>query len=156
MWLKKNIFAVGIYAVLLLGFVVSAQAADPCDRACLEGYIDKVLAAMIAHNPNQLMLARDVRYTENGVQLRLGDGMWGTLSARGKYNLYISDPESGQTGFYGTVSENGGMNYIALRVKVFEALIGEIETIVVRPSGMMTTSDQTPPPSTVSSNSPAC
>jgi hypothetical protein len=148
MWLRKFIFTASILALLLLTFVLSAYAADPCDRACLEGYIDKVLSAMIAHNPNQLMLARDVRYTENGVELRLGDGIWGTLSARGKYSIYISDPESGQAGFYGTVSENGGMNYIALRVKVFEALISEIELIVVRPSGMNITSDQTPPPST--------
>ncbi len=148
MWLRKNIFSFSIFATLSLGFIVSADAADPCDRACLESYIDKVISAMIAHNPNQLMLARDVRYTENGIELRLGDGMWATLSARGKYNLYVSDPESGQAGFYGTVSENGGMNYIALRVKVFEALISEIEIIVVRPSGMMITSDQTPSPST--------
>jgi hypothetical protein len=147
MWIRKTISAISIYAALLLGCVVSIHAADPCDRTCLESYIDKVLAAMIAHNPNQLMHSRDVRYTENGVELRLGDGMWGTLSARGRYNLYVSDPEAGQVGFYGTVSENGGMNYIALRVKVFEALISEIEAIVVRPSGMMSTPDQVPPPS---------
>jgi hypothetical protein len=145
MSMKKTIFTIGIYAVILSGYNVSTFAADPCDRACLESYIDKVLAAMIAHNPNQLMLAKDVCYTENGVELRLGDGMWGTLSARGKYNLYVSDPEAGQAGFYGTVSENGGINYIALRVKVFEALISEIELIVVRPSGMMNISQPTPP-----------
>jgi hypothetical protein len=137
MKVKKTVFMISIYTAMLLIFFQVAYAADPCDRACLESYIDKVLAAMIAHNPNQLMLAKDVRYTENGVKLILGDGMWGTLSARGKYNLYVSDPESGQTGFYGTLSENGRMNYIALRVKVFEALINEIEVIVVRPSGMI-------------------
>jgi hypothetical protein len=126
---------------------VPFYAADPCDRACLENTIDQVLAAMMAHNPGQLMLAKDVRYTENGVELILGDGMWGTLSARGKYNLYVSDSESGQAGFYGTVSENGGMNYIALRVKVDEALISEIEVIVVRPSSAMPSPGETPPPS---------
>jgi hypothetical protein len=147
MRMRKTFFTLSIYALLLLGCVVSAHAADPCDRACLEGTIDKVLSAMIAHNPNQLMLARDIRYTENGVELRLGDGMWGTLSARGKYNLYVSDPEAGQVGFYGTVDENGGMNYIALRVKVFEALITEIEAIVVRPTAPESPNNQTPPPS---------
>jgi len=145
---RKNIFAVILYTILLFCCTIPAYAADPCDRACLEGYVDKVLSAMITHNPNQLMLAGDVRYTENGVELRLGDGMWGTLSARGKYNLYVSDPETGQAGFYGTVSENGGMNYIALRIRVFEALINEIELIVVRPNGMNITSDQPAPPST--------
>ncbi len=146
MRMKKTNFIIGIFAAILVGGNVSTHAADPCDRACLKSYIDKVLDGMIAHNPNQLMLAKDVRYTENGVELGLGDGMWGTLSDRGKYNLYVSDPETGQAGFYGTVSENGGMNYIALRVKVFEALISEIEVIVVRPSGMMNTG-QPPTPS---------
>ncbi len=62
---------------------------------------------MIAHNPGQLMFAKDVRYTENGVELIPGDDMWGTLSSRGKYNLYVCDTKAGQAGFYGTVSENG-------------------------------------------------
>jgi hypothetical protein len=137
MSLCRIIFHCGIFIVMLLGCVVSIRAADPCDRVCLEQTVDRVLAAMIAHNPGQLMLAKDVQYTENGVELILGDGMWGTLSARGKYNLYISDPEAGQAGFYGTVSENGRLNYIALRVRVTEALISEIEVIVVRPSGLM-------------------
>jgi hypothetical protein len=57
---KKAIYAVGICAAILLNCAVMAHAADPCDRKCLEGYIDKVLAAMIAHNPGPLMLARDV------------------------------------------------------------------------------------------------
>jgi hypothetical protein len=127
-------FVAGICTATLLSGAVAARAADPCDRGCLERHIDKVLAAMMARNPSQLMLAWDARYTENGVELRIGDGMWGTLSARGKYNLYVCDPEAGQAGLYGTVSENGRLNYIALRVKVFEALIGEIEAIVVRPS----------------------
>jgi hypothetical protein len=147
MRIGKTVFFIFFYTVLVLFLDKPVHAADPCDRACLESHIDQVLAAMIAHNPDQLMLAKDVRYTENGVELRPGDGIWGTLSARGKYNLYVSDPEAGQAGFYGTVSENGRMNYIALRVKVFEALICEIEVIVVRPSGMMRIG-QPPAPST--------
>jgi len=126
-----------ISVVLLCWFAIPSHAADPCDRACLEGTIDKVLAAMIAHDPNQLMLANGVQYTENGVELRLGDGIWGTLTARANYSLYVCDVESGQAGFYGTVLENGVLDYIALRVKVDEALISEIEAIVARPNDMM-------------------
>jgi hypothetical protein len=143
--MNKIKFIFTLISLLLLNSIYSLWAADPCDRVCLESHIDQVLAAMIAHNPNQLMLAKDIRYTENGVELMPGDGMWGTLSARGKYNLYLSDPEAGQAGFYGTVSENGRSNYIALRVKVNEALISEIEVIVVRPSGMMNPGQFQPP-----------
>ena len=136
MWGGKASEGAMICAALLLIWSGSARAADPCDRACLESHVNKVIAAMIAHNPRQLMLAREVRYTENGQELRLGDGLWGTASAPGKYKLCVSDPEAGQVGFYGTLSENGVLDYIALRLKVDEALISEIEVIVARPSGM--------------------
>lgn len=122
-----------IMLIMLLGGSLNAYSADPCDRACMEGHIDQVLDAMIAHNHRVLNLSKDIRYTENGVELILGDGLWGTLSGRGNYNLYICDVKSGQAGFYGTVSENGRLNYIALRVKVRESLITEIEMLVVRP-----------------------
>ena len=132
----KGFFCIYV-TIFWLAYVRLSFSADPCDRACLEKTVDKVLEAMIAHNPDQLMLAKDVKYTENGVALRPGDGMWGTLSARGQYKLYICDSEAGQVGFFGTVIENGRMNYIALRVKIIEALIEEIEALVVRPEGMM-------------------
>lgn len=134
---RRYIFAeIAICGVLISFGAGTALAADPCDRNCLQGHLDKVLAAMIAHNPSPLMFARTVRYTENGVELRIGDGLWGTASARGKYNLYVCDTESGQAGLYGTLVENDVVtDYIVLRVKVVESLISEIEAIVVRPSG---------------------
>jgi hypothetical protein len=140
MLFRKAISFIIIF-IFISGFVNSVSAADPCDRKCLEDHIDKVLAAMIAHNPGQLMLAKNVHYTENGVELITGDGMWGTLSARGKYSLYVCDTKSGQVGFLGTVSENGRMNYIALRVKVDETLISEIEMIVARPEATSASAD---------------
>ena len=144
---RTSIVSVVVCLVLVAWSSTTLYAADPCNRACLEKHIDEVLAAMIARNPNQLMLARDAYYTENGVEMRLGDGLWGTLSARGKYSLYVCDTESGQAGLYGTVSENGRLDYIALRVKVVESLISDIELIVARPQDDMATFQ---PPSTPS------
>ncbi|MBN2319189.1 MAG: hypothetical protein JXR49_08925 [Acidobacteria bacterium] len=142
--LTRKIVLAAVVCTAMLSGPGLAHAADPCDRACLEGYIDKVLDAMIERDPEQLMLAKDVRYTENGVALIPGDGLWGTASARGNYSLYVCDPEAGQVGFYGTLIELGNMDYIALRVKVFEALIEEIEVIVVRPGGTMPGPDGQP------------
>lgn len=111
----------------------SAHASDVCDRACLDGLVDRYIAAMVAHDPEQLPLAQGVQFTENGQQLRLGDGLWGTASAPGHYKLYVADPQDGQVGFYGTVLENGVPVLLALRLKVDYGLISEIETIVARP-----------------------
>jgi hypothetical protein len=120
-------------AALLLG-VSTVRASDVCDRNCLDSMVDNYIVAMVAHDPGRLPLARHVRFTENGVELRLGDGLWATASAPGHYKLYVPDPEDGEVGFYGTVFENGTPVLLALRLKVDYGLISEIETIVARPS----------------------
>jgi hypothetical protein len=110
----------------------TARASDVCGRACLEGLVDRYIAALVAHEPEQLPLAQGVKFTEDGQELRLGDGLWATASAPGHYKLYVSDPEDGQVGFYGTVFENGTPVLLALRLKVDYGLVSEIETIVAR------------------------
>ncbi len=138
--------AVAIVAGLLGGILAGsarAQAARPpadydpqfnydCDRACLQGFVDDYLAALVAHDPSRLPLARSVRFTENGQVLELGDGLWGTASGLGSYKIYAADPESGQVMFMGVLQENGAPIIFCLRLKVQMHLIKEIETIVTR------------------------
>ncbi len=129
-WLAPSIAAVAALAAS------PARASSQCGRACLENLVDRYIAAMVAHDPERLPLARRVAFTENGVHLRLGDGLWGTASAPGHYKLYITDPEDGQVGFYGTVFENGVPVLLALRLKVDYGLISQVETIVARPPAL--------------------
>ncbi len=126
-----------------------AHASDVCDRSCLEGMVNKYIDAMVAHDPNQLPLAQGVRFTENGEELRLGDGLWGTASAPGHYKLYVDDPEDGQVGFIGTVFENGKPDLMALRLKIDYGRISEAETIVARPPAFGGTSPIPPAGETV-------
>jgi len=114
----------------------AAHASDVCGRACLQGFVDQYIDAMVAHDPERLPLAQGVRFTENGQELRLGDGLWATASGPGHYKLYALDPEDGEAGFYGTVFENGTPVLLALRLKVDYGLISEIETIVARPAAI--------------------
>ena len=127
--------AAATFLALLALCALPAHASDVCDRACLTGMADKYLAAVVAHDPGQLPLARVVRFTENGQELRLGDGLWGTASAPGKYRLYVADPEDGQVGVYATVIEGDSPVLVALRLKLEYGLISEIESIVVRSGG---------------------
>lgn len=103
-----------------------------CGRACLEGFVDQYLAALVAHDPSRLPLARGVRFTENGQALPLGDGLWGTASGLGSYKIYAADPEAGQVLFMGVLEENGAPVIFCLRLKIQLHLIQEIETIVSR------------------------
>jgi hypothetical protein len=136
-----------LLALLLLPAIAPtawAQAAiePPCDRVCLEGYIDRYLEAMQNQNVDPDLFAWGARFTENGVQLPLGDeGLWYGMSGRGSYDFYVPDVESQQVAFIGTVREGGGgrgggegaMIALALRLKIVDAGITEIEQIVVRP-----------------------
>jgi len=118
--------------LVVMGCLTMAAGEGPCDRACLNGFVDRYLAALVSHDPSGLPLAKAVKYTENGQTLKLGEGMWGVATALGKYKLYFADPASGEVGFFGVVEENGHAQILALRLRIAERRISEIEAIVAR------------------------
>lgn len=121
-----------VLIVAALSLRAETKIANSCDRACLEGFVNQYLDAMIARNPYALPLAPKVKFTENEQVIPLGEGIWGTASALGTYKLYITDPRDGEAGFLGTLRENGTPVAFALRLKIDHRLIREAETIVVR------------------------
>jgi len=122
----------------LLAATLSARAAGTCDRACLEGFVDRYLDAVLAHNPQLVPLASNVRYTEDGQHLEIGDGLWRTLHAKGHYRLFVDDVAAGQVAFFGTIEEEhrdpakGTPVLMALRLKVKDGKITEIEELLAR------------------------
>jgi hypothetical protein len=111
---------------------VPAKAND-CDRACLNGIVDQYLAAIVAHDPSKVPHSDNVKYTENDVELQLGDGLWATASGIGSYKVYMADPTAGQVGFFGIVEEDGHPGILGTRIKVVNGKATEIETLVARP-----------------------
>lgn len=93
------------------------DGAATCDRTCLEGLPDKYLLAVVAHDPSQLAVTDDVRFTENGVALKLGDGLWRTASGIDTYKHTFEDPTSGQIGVIATIKENGLGDILDVRIK---------------------------------------
>ena len=87
----------------------------------------------LIHAPARLQVTDDVRFSENDVDLKLGEALWKTASGLGSYRLYFSDPQQGQVGFYGTIRENGRPATLVLRLKVeANRRISEAESIVLR------------------------
>jgi hypothetical protein len=124
-------------------------AAGPsCDRACLTGFIDQYLAALVAHDPSKLPLAKNVKFTEDGVPLKLGDALWATATGLGGYRLYFAEPEAGAVGAFALVQENGTPAILELRLKVVKREITEIETLVARKetTSFLNTDNLTEPP----------
>jgi hypothetical protein len=111
----------------------SAQKAAACDRACLHGFVDRYLDALVAHDPSSLPLAKTVKYTENTAQMPLGDGLWvGASEKPTTFKIYALDPVAHQAGFMGVMKEFGKPVILVLRLKVENGKITEIEHIVYR------------------------
>lgn len=117
-----------------------------CQRECLEDYVDKYLAAMRDQKVDDSLFARNVRFTENGIELPLGnEGLWATTSGLGTYKLYVPDIETQQVAFLGTVMEQASSSAtgperapeavgLSLRLRIdADGKISEIEQIAARP-----------------------
>jgi len=121
-----------LLALLACG-TVHAQLAPPCDRACMTRLVDQYLAAMVKHNPCSLPLARGVRYTENTAEIQVGEGLWvGASEAPTTFKIYAVDLATQQVAFYGVMKEWDRPLILALRLKVVNGKITEIEHVIAR------------------------
>jgi hypothetical protein len=112
------------------GTDASDAAKYNCDRECLKGVADLYFKALEQHTPSLLPLAPNARYTETGVPVKLGDGLWRTAGAP-SYRLEIYDPETGGIGLDAVVPDAGVPTIVATRLKVENHAITEIESILV-------------------------
>jgi hypothetical protein len=112
---------------------VSSHPGVRWDRADLYARADAYLAALVAKDPSRLTFTPDVVFTENNVQLRIGDGLWNTISARRSgYDLKCADLQLGQVSWIGVIEESGHAAIMCLRMAFRDDAISEIETIVCR------------------------
>jgi hypothetical protein len=142
MWTRLS---AGALLASLSAAAFAQPAAQPaCDRACLEGYVDRYLEAMLANEVRPELFAHGAKFTENGIRLPLGnEGLWFGMSGMGTYKFYVPDVETQQVAFIGTVKENaqgrgantgeGNLVAIAVRLKIVNGSITEVEQLVMRP-----------------------
>lgn len=122
--------------VIVCGTAAAAQNQNQkgqCDRDCLIGISEQYLNALAARDAKRLTLASsNIPYTENGQRLRLDDGLWNSISARGSYTLHVADTTTGQVVSFATMRENGTPLILAVRLGVEKQRITEVETLVAR------------------------
>jgi len=133
----KNSFSILSIGILIAGALAGqSKSGGACDRACLENFVDQYMDALIAHDPKKLPMTARVKNTEDAVRLDPGDGFWRTALAKGSYRLFVTDTDTGQVAFMGTMREvNAPMPnpvIVAIRLKVENRQISEIENMVVR------------------------
>ena len=109
----------------------TAFAQGACDRQCLIGFADQYVDALVAKDPSKLPVTANVKFTENGQRLQLGDGFWNSVTGRGTYKLHVADVPKGQVVLFQTMREAPGTPLImALRLKVENRRISEIEVLL--------------------------
>lgn len=127
---KTRIFA--LCSLLLFVAAASVQAASvDCDRECLRGFLTAYLDALAAHNPAALPVAKNVRFTEDSMEIHLGEGLWKTASRIRPYRQDVLDTRAGIAATEVVVEEGAGSPaLLVLRLKVAGHKITEVETMV--------------------------
>ncbi|HTB68316.1 MAG TPA: hypothetical protein VK727_18995, partial [Steroidobacteraceae bacterium] len=132
-----------ICSALLIAMLASAAAwaqapGEPsavypnCNRSCLIGVLHSYLDALSHKDRGLAPFAHDARYTENDVEMALGEGLWGSVGGISATGLEVADPTTGNVAWYGTVQEHGSGAFLALRLQVANAQITEAEAVIQR------------------------
>jgi hypothetical protein len=133
--IRKNAIVI-ISLLLMISFSsISKAATSPdtaCDRECLRGFITQYLDAMIAHKPDSLPVAANVRFTEDCKEMKLGEGIWKNISRLTDYRRDILDVRDGVAVSFLVVEENKLPVLFVMRLKIVDKKIAEIETTAVR------------------------
>ena len=116
----------------LLLFSGSAAQAAECNRECLRGMITKYVDALVAHAPQSLPLAENVRFTEDSRQLALGEGAWKTVTRAGSFRQDYLDVRRGIAASHVELQEDGAQLQYSVVLRIVDQKITGIETLINR------------------------
>jgi hypothetical protein len=123
---------VALFALLVIGFSHSAAAASACDRACLRGLLDTYVDALVARDHARLPLADKVRFTEDSRDVRLGEGLWKTVTGKGNFRHDYLDVRKQVAASHVVVLEGNVQALLSVLLHVEDRKIAGIETLVQR------------------------
>jgi hypothetical protein len=120
-----------LQSVIVLSLAASAAAAATCNRACLDKTVDTYLAALVAHDPSRVAFAAEVKFVENTVPKKPGEGLWKTASeGPTTFKIYVPDPVSQEVGFLCVMKDSGKPIQLGLRLKLKNGKITEAEHLI--------------------------
>ena len=91
------------------------------------------LAGLVAHDPSIVKFSPDVKFVENTVPMKPGEGLWKTASAiPTTFKIYVPDTVSEEIGFLGMMEENNRPIEVAIRLKIRDGQITEAEHLIAR------------------------
>ncbi len=123
-----------VLALLVLPALAPAPAAAAtCDRACLTGLITSYVDALVAHDPARLPLAAGtVRYTQDSQDVKLGEGLWQSVTGKGIFRHDYLDTRKQVAAAHVHLLEGTVPVLYSVLLHVRDGRIGGIETLVQR------------------------
>lgn len=118
--------AVAAFAV----WSAAPAAAQDCDRACLKGLVTQYVDALLAHDHTRLPLAPQVTVTEDGRPVKLGEGIWKTITGRGTFRHDYLDTTRQVAAAHVHLMEGQTPVLVNLALHVEKGRIAGVETIV--------------------------
>ena len=125
--------------LIVLSGMVSALTLSPstvraqqCDRACLTGLMTQFVDALVAHDSARLPLAKEVKYTEDSRNARLGDGIWKSVTAAGGFRQDYIDTRKQVAAAHVLLREGETQVLYSVLLHVADRRIAGIETLVQR------------------------
>ena len=119
--------------IVTLAVVTAAgvQAAD-CDRACMKDLVTKYVEAVVAHDPARLPVTANARFTEDSKDLKLGEGLWKTVTRKGDYRQDYIDLRRQIAASHVLLFEDTTQVLYSFLLRVTDQKITGIETLVQR------------------------
>jgi hypothetical protein len=131
----KNRTIVGLLLVCCTGGAVAGAQRPPaaCDRECLRGKVTQLLDALVKHDISGLPVAGTLRVTEDAVAKPLKSvGLVNTVTRLRGFRQDIIDERAGVAGAHVIVEETGAPVLLAVRLKVVDDTLTEIELVATR------------------------
>ncbi|MES2624683.1 MAG: hypothetical protein V4628_05365 [Pseudomonadota bacterium] len=121
-------------SLLLSAFALSGavHAQNACNAACMTQIAQQYMTDVATQDWSKLPWAERVRYTENNVAMMIGDGFWGAGPSSSGKPYILADETTGNVLWYGRTEEHGQAAYHALRLKVTDGKISEVESLLGR------------------------
>lgn len=120
-------------AMLLTGGVAPSRAsAQDCDRGCLAGLITQYVDALVAKDPARLPVTANVRFTEDSHAIKLGEGLWQTVTGKGGFRQDYLDTARQIAAAHVELAEGENQVLYSVLLHVEGRKIAGIETLVRR------------------------
>jgi hypothetical protein len=130
--LSLTLFSIAFAIVVLIAASPVVAGAATCTRPCLQHMITVYVDAVVAHSPAQLPLAADARFTEDSHELKLGEGLWKTVTAKGHFRQDYVDTRRQIVAAHVELFEGGTPVLYSVILRIADRKINGIETLVYR------------------------